>query len=394
MPDSVPLRGSAYHPAGGTRPGHRPILRTSDGRVPPAASQRSGTESAWSPPSRGRRTARHCDDAASQREASPSSTALRTRKGLPSSRRSRSEPASNPARSPSHPGRLKAASNRRETTERQLVCVESVRSPRWRSDCRATTDRRDAVPRYTDDDATHELTLGSFSAVLAVGERQDEMAIAPGSTRAPSVIVLMTEVPFVSGAPVDDGRLRVGMQRRRNGGARPTASRRGRSCPTPFRCAAAHTIQPGGRVPAIDTIRKLDDAELHADAGVTLMLRERRSGPTTAQSLAWLQSLPEPSRASPRHRAADCAARVRHRRPGSCGAWATSTGLQVTARRPGHATSDAAWKYRTARTRVRGRPGAFRGSARTAAASSIAAIGTGASSRAPRRHRRGRLRTG
>ena len=77
-------------------------------------------------------------------------------------------------------------------------------------------------------------------------------------------------------------------------------------------------------------IRKLTAAELRADAGVTLLLRERPTGPTTAQSLAWLQSLPD--------------ARARHldlaqltARHGFAPSdrdrvvrWATAAGLQLT----------------------------------------------------------------
>ena len=59
----------------------------------------------------------------------------------------------------------------------------------------------------------------------------------------------------------------------------------------PLRGSAYHPA--GGTRPGHRPVRKLTDAELHADAGVTLMLRERMSGPTTAQSLAWLQSLPD-----------------------------------------------------------------------------------------------------
>ena len=33
MPDSVPLRGSAYHPAGGTRPGHRRLRKLDDAEL-------------------------------------------------------------------------------------------------------------------------------------------------------------------------------------------------------------------------------------------------------------------------------------------------------------------------------------------------------------------------
>ncbi len=96
----------------------------------------------------------------------------------------------------------------------------------------------------------------------------------------------------------------------------------------PLRGSAYHPA--GGTHPGHRHLRKLDDAELHADAGVTLMLRERRSGPTTAQSLAWLQSLPDPSAShldiaqlTARH-GFDIADRDRVVR------WAASVGLQVT----------------------------------------------------------------
>jgi kumamolisin len=89
-------------------------------------------------------------------------------------------------------------------------------------------------------------------------------------------------------------------------------------------------LPAGGTHPGHRHLRKLDDAELHAAAGVTLMLRERRGGPTTAQSLAWLQSLPDPSarhldiaQLTARH-GFDVADRDRVVR------WATSVGLQVT----------------------------------------------------------------
>ena len=61
----------------------------------------------------------------------------------------------------------------------------------------------------------------------------------------------------------------------------------------PLRGSAYHPA--GGTRPGHRRLRKLTDAEMHADAGVTLLLRERVTGPTTAQSLAWLQSLPDPS---------------------------------------------------------------------------------------------------
>jgi kumamolisin len=100
----------------------------------------------------------------------------------------------------------------------------------------------------------------------------------------------------------------------------------------PLRGSAYHPA--GGTRPGHRTIRKLTDAELHADAGVTLLLRERRSGPTTAQSLAWLQSLPDPSarhldlaQLTARHGfdTADRDTVVR---------WAAAAGLQVTGEDP------------------------------------------------------------
>jgi kumamolisin len=100
----------------------------------------------------------------------------------------------------------------------------------------------------------------------------------------------------------------------------------------PLRGSAYHPA--GGSRPGHRTIRRLTDAELHADAGVTLMLRERRSGPTTAQSLAWLQSLPDPSarhldlaQLTARH-GFDTTDRDRVVR------WATAAGLQVTGEDP------------------------------------------------------------
>jgi kumamolisin len=77
-------------------------------------------------------------------------------------------------------------------------------------------------------------------------------------------------------------------------------------------------------------LRKLTDEELQSDAGVTLLLRERPAGPTTAQSLAWLQSLPDGrsrhmdlNQLTARHgyHPADRDRVVR---------WATAAGLQVT----------------------------------------------------------------
>ena len=61
----------------------------------------------------------------------------------------------------------------------------------------------------------------------------------------------------------------------------------------PLRGSAYHPA--GGTRPGHRSLRKLNESELHADAGVTLLLRERTSGPTTAESLAWLQTLPGPS---------------------------------------------------------------------------------------------------
>ncbi len=97
----------------------------------------------------------------------------------------------------------------------------------------------------------------------------------------------------------------------------------------PLRGSAYHPT--GGTRPGHRRLRKLDDAELQADAGVTLMLRERTGGPTTAQSLAWLESLRDPSarhmdinQLTVRH-GFDPADRDRVVR------WATAVGLQVTA---------------------------------------------------------------
>jgi len=86
----------------------------------------------------------------------------------------------------------------------------------------------------------------------------------------------------------------------------------------------------GGTRAGHKRIRKLTAAELHADAEVTLLIRERPDGPTVAQSLAWLQSLPD--------------ARARHldlaqltARHGFAPSdrdrvvrWATAAGLQLT----------------------------------------------------------------
>jgi kumamolisin len=97
----------------------------------------------------------------------------------------------------------------------------------------------------------------------------------------------------------------------------------------PLRGSAYHPA--GGTRPGHRSLRKLNEAELHADAGVTLLLRERTGGPTTAQSLAWLQSLPDPSahhldiaQLTARH-GFDAADRDRVVR------WATAAGLEVTA---------------------------------------------------------------
>jgi kumamolisin len=86
----------------------------------------------------------------------------------------------------------------------------------------------------------------------------------------------------------------------------------------------------GGTRPGHRRLRKLDEAELQADAGVTLMLRERTAGPTTAQSLAWMESLPDPSarhmdinQLTARH-GFDPTDRDR------VGRWATAAGLRVT----------------------------------------------------------------
>lgn len=96
----------------------------------------------------------------------------------------------------------------------------------------------------------------------------------------------------------------------------------------PLRGSAYHPT--GGTRPGHRRLRKLDEAELQADAGVTLMLRERTGGPTTAQSLAWLESLPDRSarhmdinQLTARH-GFDPADRDRVVR------WATAAGLQVT----------------------------------------------------------------
>ena len=77
-------------------------------------------------------------------------------------------------------------------------------------------------------------------------------------------------------------------------------------------------------------LRKLTETELQSDAGVTLLIRERPAGPTTAQSLAWLQSLPDGrsrhmnlNQLRARH-GYDPADRDRVVR------WATAAGLQVT----------------------------------------------------------------
>jgi kumamolisin len=86
----------------------------------------------------------------------------------------------------------------------------------------------------------------------------------------------------------------------------------------------------GGTRPGHRHLRKLNEAEMRADAGVTLLLRERSGGPTTAQSLAWLQSLPDAGahhldihqlRARHGYDPADRDRVVR---------WATAAGLQVS----------------------------------------------------------------
>ncbi len=86
----------------------------------------------------------------------------------------------------------------------------------------------------------------------------------------------------------------------------------------------------GGTRPGHRRIRKLTAAELRTDAEVTLLLRERPSGPTVAQSLAWLQSIPDAHarhldlmQLTARHGFAP-ADRDRVVR------WATAAGLQVT----------------------------------------------------------------
>ncbi|MFZ0127835.1 MAG: S53 family peptidase [Candidatus Dormiibacterota bacterium] len=100
----------------------------------------------------------------------------------------------------------------------------------------------------------------------------------------------------------------------------------------PLRGSAYH---PGGSTrPGHRHLRKLSAEELQADAGVTLMLRERTTGPTTAESLAWLQSLPDTSmrhldivQLNARH-GFDAADRDRVVR------WATAAGLEVTGEDP------------------------------------------------------------
>jgi kumamolisin len=96
----------------------------------------------------------------------------------------------------------------------------------------------------------------------------------------------------------------------------------------PLRGSAYHPA--GGTRAGHRRLRKLTAAELREDAGVTLLLRERLTGPTTAQSLAWLQSLPnrdarnmDLSQLTARHGFAP-ADRDRVAR------WATAAGLQVT----------------------------------------------------------------
>src|ERR1700692_2235661 len=96
----------------------------------------------------------------------------------------------------------------------------------------------------------------------------------------------------------------------------------------PLRDSAYHPTE--GTRPGHRSLRKLNESELHADAGVTLLLRERTSGPTTAESLAWLQTLPDPSarhldiaQLTARH-GFDPADRDRVVR------WASAAGLQVS----------------------------------------------------------------
>jgi kumamolisin len=96
----------------------------------------------------------------------------------------------------------------------------------------------------------------------------------------------------------------------------------------PLRGSAYHPA--GGTRPGHRSLRKLNESELHADAGVTLLLRERTSGPTTAESLTWLQTLPDPSarhldiaQLTARH-GFDAADRDRVVR------WASAAGLQVS----------------------------------------------------------------
>ena len=126
----------------------------------------------------------------------------------------------------------------------------------------------------------------------------------------------------------------------------------------PLRGSAYHPA--GGTRPGHRRLRKLDEAELQADAGVTLMLRERTGGPTTAQSLAWLQSLPDRSarhmditQLTARH-GFDPADRDRVVR------WA-GVGRPAGHRRGRrHPAGDAPRKRRAACPRLRGRPGAIR----------------------------------
>ena len=86
----------------------------------------------------------------------------------------------------------------------------------------------------------------------------------------------------------------------------------------------------GGTRPGHRRVRKLTDAEMRTDAGVTLLLRERVTGPTTAQSLAWLQSLPD---ARARHMDITQLTARHGFEPGDRDRvvrWATAAGLQVT----------------------------------------------------------------
>jgi kumamolisin len=110
----------------------------------------------------------------------------------------------------------------------------------------------------------------------------------------------------------------------------------------PVRGSAYHPA--GGTRHGHHRLRKLTQAEMRSDAGVTLLLRERPTGPTTAQSLAWLQSLPD---ARSRHLDINQLTARHGFAPGDRDRvvrWATSVGLSIT-------TEDAA----TRRVMVRGR---------------------------------------